>query len=188
MSAGIAATFSTNGGDIEAYGLELDAVWLPTDNLQLTGTFAYLKSEFGEFGQQNPYQLYRGEVLENNFVNQNGEVTPWSPEITVGASAAYFIDMGDNGTLQPYVQFYYSDGYNTSNLLATDPAHDQDSFSKTDLRLIWSSSEGTYSIEGFVENIEDADVLARGNNNSDDIVQTSYLYPRNYGVRLKVNF
>ncbi len=186
--AGIADTFSTNGGDIEAYGLELDAVWLPTDNLQLTGTFAYLKSEFGEFGQQNPYQLYRGEVLENNFVNQNGEVTPWSPEITFGASAAYFIDMGDNGTLQPYVQFYYSDGYNTSNLLATDPAHDQDSFSKTDLRLIWSSSEGTYSIEGFVENIEDADVLARGNNNSDDIVQTSYLYPRNYGVRLKVNF
>jgi outer membrane receptor protein involved in Fe transport len=186
--AGIADTFSTNGGDIEAYGVELDAVWLPTDNLTFTGTFAYLKSEFGEFGQQNPYQLYRGQVLENNFVNQNGEVTPWSPEITFGASAAYFIDMGSAGTLQPYVQFYYSDGYNTSNLLATDPAHDQDSFSKTDARLIWTSVDGGYSIEGFIENIEDADVLARGNNNSDDIVQTSYLYPQNYGVRLRVFF
>ena len=186
--AGIADTFSTNGGDIEAYGVELDAVWLPTDNLTFTGTFAYLKSEFGEFGQQNPYQLYRGQVLENNFVNQNGEITPWSPEITFGASAGYFIDMGNAGTLQPYLQFYYSDGYNTSNLLATDPAHDQDSFSKTDARLIWTSTDGSYSIEGFVENIEDADVLARGNNNSDDIVQTSYLYPRNYGVRLKVFF
>lgn len=186
--AGIADTFSTNGGDIEAYGVELDAVWLPTDNWTLTGTLAYLQSEFGEFGQQNPYQLYGGQVLENNFVNQNGETTPWSPELTVGASAAYFIDMGSNGTLQPYLQFYYSDGYNTSNLLATDPAHDQDSFSKTDFRLIWSSPDGNYSIEGFVENIEDADVLARGNNNSDDIVQTSYLYPRNYGLRLKVFF
>ena len=81
------------------------------------------------------------QLLTNNFVNQNGQVTPWSPEITLGASAAYFIDMGDRGTLQPYLQFYYSDGYNTSNLLATDPAHDQDSFSKTDLRVIWSSAD-----------------------------------------------
>lgn len=185
---GIADTFSINGGDIEAYGVEVDALWLPTDNLQFTGTFAYLSSEFGEFGQQNPYQLYNGEVLTDNFVNQNGQTTPWSPEVTFGASAAYFIDMGDRGTLQPYLQFYYSDGYNTSNLLATDPAHDQDSFSKTDLRVIWSSAEGNYSIEGFVENIEDTDVLARGNNNSDDIVQTSYLYPRNYGLRLRVDF
>ncbi len=186
--AGIADTFSTNGGDIEAYGLEFDAVWLPSDNWTLTGTLAYLKSEFGDFGQQNPYQLYNGQVLEDNFVNQNGEVTPWSPELTVGASAAYFWDLGNNGTLQPYLQFYYSDGYNTSNLLATDPSHDQDSFTKTDARLIWTSGNGMYSLEGFVENIENSDVLARGNNNSDDIVQTSYLYPRNYGLRLRVNF
>ena len=25
-------------------------------------------------------------------------------------------------------------------------------------------------------------------NNRDDVVQTSYLYPRNYGLRVKVNF
>ena len=90
--------------------------------------------------------------------------------------------------MTPYLQTYYSDGYNTSNLLATDPSHDQDSFSKTDFRLIWDSPDEKYSIEAFVENIEDSDVLARGNNNSDDIVQTSYLYPRNYGVKFKANF
>ena len=185
---GIADTFSDNGGDIEAFGVEIDAVWLPTDDWTLTGTLAYLDSEFGEFGQQNPYQLYDGQVLTDNFVNQDGNTTPWSPELTLGASAAYLYDLGDNGIVRPYVQFYYSDGYNTSNLLATDPAHDQDSFTKTDLRLIWESADARYTVEGFIENIEDSDVLARGNNNSDDIVQTSYLYPRNYGVRFRARF
>ena len=92
------------------------------------------------------------------------------------------------GTLTPYAQFYYSDGYNTSNLLATDPAQQQGSFTKTDLRLIWDAPDENYSIEVFVENLEDEAVLARGNNNSDDIVQTSYLYPRNYGIRMKARF
>ena len=39
-----------------------------------------------------------------------------------------------------------------------------------------------------IENIEDADVLARGNNNGDDVVQTSYLYPQNYGLKFRMQF
>ncbi|MEM1411553.1 MAG: TonB-dependent receptor, partial [Pseudomonadota bacterium] len=185
-NTGIVVTFSDNGGDIEAWGIELDAVWLPTDELTLTAQLAWLDSEFGSFGQTNPYQLYRGVV--QGFIDQSGETTPWSPELTFGASAAYRINLGDQGVLTPYVQFYYSDGYNTSNLLATDPSHDQDSFTKTDLRLIWSSPDERFAVEAFVENIEDSDVLARGNNNGDDVVQTSYLYPRNYGLKFRADF
>ncbi len=185
-TTGIALTFSDNGGDIDAFGIELDAVWVPTDEWTVTGTLAYLDSEFGTYGQGNPYQLYNG--VPQSFVDQAGQQTPWSPEITLGGSAAYRVDLADKGTLTPYLQTYYSDGYNTSNLLATDPAHDQDSYSKTDFRLIWDSPDERYSLEAFVENMEDADVLARGNNNSDDIVQTSYLYPRNYGIKFKANF
>ncbi len=185
-NTGIVLTFSDNGGDIDAWGIELDAVWLPTDEVTLSGTVAYLDSEFGTFGQSNPYQLYNGVVQE--FVNQSGETTPWSPELTIGASGAYRFDLGSNGTFTPYLQTYYSDGYNTSNLLATDPSHDQDSYTKTDIRLIWDSPDEMYAIEAFIENIEDEGVLARGNNNSDDVVQTSYLYPKNYGVKFKARF
>ncbi|MEM8490472.1 MAG: TonB-dependent receptor [Pseudomonadota bacterium] len=185
-NTGIVLTFSDNGGDIEAWGLEFDAVWVPTDELTITGTFAYLESEFGTFGQSNPYQLYNGVVQP--FIEQNGATTPWSPELTIGLSAAYRKDLGEKGLLTLYGQTYYSDGYNTSNLLATDPAHDQDSFTKTDLRLVWDSAGLDYAVELFIENIEDADVLARGNNNGDDVVQTSYLYPQNYGLKFRVNF
>ena len=185
-NTGIVLTFTDNGGDIEAMGIELDAVWLPADEWTITGTLAWLDSEFGTFGQTNPYQLYNGSVQP--FVNVSGETTPWSPELTLGGSAAYRMDLGDRGTFTPYIQTYYSDGYNTSNLLATDPSHDQDSYTKTDVRFIWDSADEAYSVELFVENIEDADVLARGNNNSDDVVQTSYLYPRNYGVKFTARF
>ncbi len=186
LNTGIVLTFSDNGGDIEAWGLELDAVWVPTPEWTLSGTLAYLDSEFGTFGQSNPYQLFGGVVQE--FVDQAGKTTPWSPDLTLSASAAYLIDLGSNGSLTPYLQTYYSDGYNTSNLLATDPAHDQDSYTKTDIRLIWDSPDQRYAIEAFIENIEDSDVLARGNNNSDDVVQTSYLYPRNYGLKIRARF
>lgn len=185
-NTGIVLTFSDNGGDIDAFGVEVDAVWVPSDAWTLTGTLAYLDSEFGVFGQSNPYQLYNGEIRP--FVDQAGQTTPWSPELTLGASAAYRFDMADKGTLTPYLQTYYSDGYNTSNLLSTDPAQDQDSYSKTDFRLIWDSPDERYSLEAFVENIENSDVLARGNNNGDDVVQTSYLYPRNYGVKFRARF
>ncbi len=184
---GIVITESVNGGDIEAFGIELDGVWVPTDNLTFTAALTYLNSEFGEFGQLNPYQLFGGQV--QSFIQQDGNTTPWSPDVTASISAAYEFDLGNElGRLTPYAQFYYSDGYNTSNLLATDPNQQQDSFTKTDLRLIWDDPTDTYSVEAFVENLEDTAVLARGNNNSDDIVQTGYLYPRNYGVTVKARF
>lgn len=179
-------TVTDNGGDIEAWGVELDGIWQATDQLTLTGTLAYLSSEFAEFGQGNHYQLYQGQV--QSFIDQSGVQTPWSPELTLGASAAYVIDLGDKGTLTPFGQFYYSDEYNTSNLLANDPNHQQESYTKTDMRLIWDAPSDDLSVELFVENIEDEAVLARGNNNSDDIVQTSYLYPRNFGIKLKTKF
>ena len=184
-AAGITDTFTDNGGDIEAWGIELDAVWQPTEALTLTGTLAYLDSEFKTYGQGNPYQLYRGQVV--SFIDQAGTRTPWSPELTLGASAAYEINT-EIGTFTPYAQFYYSDGYNTSNLLANDPSHYQESYTKTDLRLIWDDPSEMYAIEIFVENLENEAVLARGNNNSDDVVQTSYLYPRNQGIKFKARF
>lgn len=186
VPGGPVLTVTDNGGDIEAWGIEMDAIWQPVENLTMTATAAYLNSEYVTFGQGNPYQLFRGEVVP--FIDQSGTTTPWSPEFTFGASAAYTIDLGDKGSLTPFGQFYYSGGYNTSNLLANDPSHFQESFTKSDLRLIWDAPSNDYSIEIFVENIEDSAVLARGNNNSDDIVQTSFLYPRNQGIKFKAKF
>ena len=183
-NTGNVITFSRNGGEIEAWGIELETVYLPTDNLRLSLLASVLDSEFGIFNQENPYQLFNGQV--QSVVNVEGETTGWSPDFTSTVSASYDFRMGQYGMLTPSIQFFYSDGYNTGNLLSTDPNHQQDSFTKTDLRLLWQSPSQKYSVEAYVENIEDEAVLARGNNGSQDNVQTGFLYPQNYGVRLKI--
>jgi len=184
---GVAVTSSDNGGQIEAFGVELEAVYFPTPDLRLSGTLAYLSSEFGDgFFQGNPYQLFDGEVVPS--IDVSGETTPWSPELTFNLSGDYTIDLGDNGTLTPGISIYYSDEYFTSNLYSPDPNQLQDAFTKTDLRLRWDDPTGAYAVEAFVENLEDEAVLARGNNNSSDVVQTGYLYPQNYGIRVKARF
>ncbi|MEL6830006.1 MAG: TonB-dependent receptor, partial [Pseudomonadota bacterium] len=110
---GIAVTSSDNGGQIDAWGIEADIVYFPTDNLRLGATFAYLDSEFGDgFFQGNPYQLFDGAVLDT--ISVVGETTPWSPEITLNLSGDYTFDLGDNGTVTPGVSVYYSDEYFTS--------------------------------------------------------------------------
>ncbi len=184
----IVVTQAINGGEIEAFGVEVETVWVPVEGLQLGANLAFLDSEFVAFGQTNPYQLLNGQV--QTFVDLAGEETPWSPDFTASLFGSYEFDLGEYGRLTPYVQFYYSDGYNTSNLLSIDPLQDQDSFTKTDLRLIWDAPDtwGNYSAEVFVENLENEAVLARGNNNGSDIVQTSFLYPRNFGVRFRADF
>ncbi|MEL6361402.1 MAG: TonB-dependent receptor [Pseudomonadota bacterium] len=186
----IVITNSDNGGRFRAYGLELESLWVPNDQLQIGINASYLNAEFaGEFIQGNPYQLFNGQLTPNG-IDVDGEATPWSPDFTASIFGSYTFDLGDKGTLTPYVQFYYSDGYNTSNLLSIDANQQQDSFTKTDFRLTWDAPDswGNYSVEAFIENIEDEAVLARGNNNSSDIVQTGFLYPRNFGLRVRADF
>ena len=180
-------TRTRNGGQIDSQGIEIETVWVPTDNLQLGLNLTILDSEFGEFGQQYPYQLENGAVSDG-FIDVNGETTPWSPDTTFTLTGSYDFDLGSNGILTPSIQHFNSDGYNTSNLWGADPNHDQGSFGKTDVRLTWYSADEKYSLMAFVENIEDEEVLARGNNGSQDNVQTGYLFPRNWGVRFKMRW
>lgn len=183
---GIVQTFSRNGGEIDAWGIEVDGIYNPVDNMTISFAASYLDTEFGVFGQTNPYQLFNGQV--QSFVDVEGETPGWAPDFTLSLSGSYDFHLSGGSTLTPLVQFYYSDGYNTSNLFSLDPAQDQDSYTKTDIRLVWTSPSSKYTVEGFVENLEDEAVLGRGNNSSQDIVQTGYLYPTNYGVRFKVDW
>ena len=180
-------TRTTNGGQIDSQGIEIESVWVPTDNLQLGLNLTLLDSEYGDFGQQYPYQLFGGTGI-GGFIDVRGETTPWSPDYTFTLTASYDFDLGDSGIITPSIQHFNSDGYNTSNLWGADPNHAQDSFGKTDFRISWFSADDKYSLIAFIENIEDEAVLARGNNGSSDNVQTGYLFPRNFGIRFRVNF
>jgi iron complex outermembrane receptor protein len=183
---GVVLTTTRNGGVINASGVELELQWIPTDEWSLGFTAAWLDATFGEFGQTSPYQYNRGVPTVPE--NMEGNTPGWSPDLMMNFFAEYTWDLGSSGALTPGLFFAYSDAYNTSNLYSLDPAHDQDSYTKTDLRLTWSSESGKYWVAAYVENIEDEAVLSRGNNGSQDNVQTGYLFPQNYGIKFQVNW
>ncbi len=184
---GVFQTFTVNGGEVDTLGLEIEGLWFPTDQLFLSAGLSFIDNEFGEFGVNNPFQLINGVETTPNFIDLDGLTPPWSPDFTASLSAGFDIGLGQNGKVTPYVQFYYSDSYNTDDVV-TYSTQVQDSYTKTDLRLIWTSLNEQWEVEAFVENIEDEAVLARTNVGGEDLVQTSYLYPRNYGMMLKFRF
>ena len=202
-NTGNVGTTTRNGGEIEAKGLEIELTWVPTDALTLSGNVAFLDSKYGDFGFGNLYQAYSGSLpviggtpvtingqpsLLGGSIQLAGQSTPWSPDVTFNINGSYVFDIGENGTITPSFQMAYSDSYNVAGNLPIDPAGFQDSFTKTDLRVAWDSIDGDYSVEVFVENIEDEAVNARVNVGGNDFTQTSFLMPRNSGIRVRARF
>jgi len=181
----VVSTTSINGGDIDAFGVELDSQYV-SGNWTLDLKVAWLDAEFGTYGQTYPYQLLGGVAV--GFTDVAGETPGWSPDLTVAFGVDYLISLNSGATLIPRLQFYSSSEFGTSNLFAPDLNQIQDSYTKTDISLTWRSADGKYSLAAFVENIEDEAVLARGNNGGSDNIQTSFLYPQNYGVRFTASW
>ena len=185
-NTGVALTTTRNGGEIDAWGIDLELQYRPTAEMSIGLTAAYLDAEFGDFGQTSPYQLNRG--VATAFESVDGETPGWSPDLVLNLFAEYTVDLGDKGTLTPAVFFHYSDEYDTSNLYSLDPNTKQDSYTKTDVRVTWRSVDEQYTVAAYIENIEDEAVLSRSNQNSQDNMQTGFLYPQNYGVSFRVNW
>ncbi len=191
----VVQTISINGGEIDVFGIELSSAYIVND-WRFDLKMAYMDSEFGEFGQTYPYQMLDGVLVDPdfnapagaNFINVDGQTPGWAPDLTVALGASYLWNLGNGSTLTPDLRFYYSDEFGTSNLFAPDRNQIQDSYTKTDFALTWRSADDKYSLAAFVENIEDEAVLARGNNGGTDNVQTSFLYPRNSGIRFTARF
>ena len=183
-------TLSINGGKIKAYGAESAIEARPVGALRLTAALSYLNSKFGTFGVLAPHQLVNGNpAASGRFINLDGQRTQYAPKFTGSLIGAYDIELGNGAKLTPQAQFYYSTRYSAQTQLSfLDAAGTQPSFTKTDLRLVYTTANDRFSIEGYVENIEDKIVKQRVTYGSDGIEQTTYGFPRNYGVRLRGRF
>ncbi len=180
-------TTTRNGGEITAQGIELELQYRPTDEWSLGLNAAFLDAEFGSnFAQTSPYQFNRGVPTVSELVS--GKTPGWSPDYTMNLFGEYYFTLANGGSLTPGIYFASSDAYNTSNLYSLDPNHDQDSYTKTDFRLTWRSPDGNLTVAAYIENIEDEAVLSRGNNGSQQNVQTGFLYPQNYGISFQVSW
>ena len=110
---------------------------------------------------------------------------PLSPKWTVTGTVAYDIDLG-GGTLTPSAQVYYNAGFD--NLDLNLPIAKTGSYTKTDLRLTYVAAGDRFTLQAYVENLEDKAVLNRTAIGANRSINASYAMPRTYGVKAGFRF
>ena len=175
--------FSDNAGEIDAYGLELEIDWAPTDELQLGARIAVQDVEYGDFVTPNVFQEGGDTIMGvGNLFQLDGLQVQNSPDVTATLLGSYHIDLGDMGSLRPAVTVYISDDYRADD--APFFFAEQDSFTKTDLSMTWRSLNQDWSVRAFVHNVEDEAVLLKATRFGGDVATTDYGPPRTWGVTL----
>jgi iron complex outermembrane receptor protein len=144
---------TTNAGEAEIKGLEVELVAQPTSALRLTGTFAYTDAKFTEYVDRDP-QEGRGAAVQD----LSGNSLPRAPEYTANLSAAYSWDF-DLGSLTASMVYYWSDEAYFS-AFNRDDAY-QESYHRTDARLAFESTEGDWYVAIAANNLEDDEIASQ---------------------------
>jgi iron complex outermembrane receptor protein len=118
---GIQISTTTNPADLENYGIEIDATWVPIDGLNITAGLGMQNAKYVSISQRvldqaavcraNPTGTYQGAPACNaNFVDQFGQIaTPVrSPDYTISMNASYEFMSGA-------ITWIPSFGFNTSD-------------------------------------------------------------------------
>ena len=191
-----------NAGSSTLWGVELAATLLPTDNSRIDLTVGFLDTEFDEFVTVDT-QLSGPELATNpgQIVDLSGSEFAKAPDLSLNlAVEPYIFRFGSGATLTPRVNFHYESEFKL--LPFGNPQNVQDSYTRTDFRLIYDSGR-TWSVEAWVKNIEDDDVLAAqftSPNNllpkpnqfgapagpAQELLLGSYAAPRTYGLTFRV--
>jgi len=89
-SLGTATTTLTNAGDISTEGIEVDFIWQPSENFQLTGGFASIDAEIDRFNCPVG-------VPASACTDRSGLDVPFSPDLKYTIGANYLMEL-NSGT------------------------------------------------------------------------------------------
>ncbi|KCZ92140.1 TonB-dependent receptor [Hyphomonas johnsonii MHS-2] len=112
---------TTNAGGLETKGIEADAQWQATPNLQFGASVSYIPTEFTEFAVQcyDQYTNPANPIGECNYIqpglpadappqfNASGYPQIYSPEWTYTLSGDYSVPVGTQGTLDFHADWNY---------------------------------------------------------------------------------
>ncbi len=159
-------TSVVNGPKAETRGLELEGLWLATDDLTLGLTYSYTDSEYveeyvlqgaeGVVASTNPFapsSLYTPQEL---LYSIKGKQLPRVPEHKVNAWAEYGWSLGGLGNMVLASTFSWTDEFPAAGRPVGDlPIDTAPAFMRWDARLGWASADEVWEIIGFVNNITD---------------------------------
>jgi iron complex outermembrane recepter protein len=188
-AAGTILAQQVPGGSTQARGLELEARWAATEKLNLTLGLAANRSTFKKFNVANTLGTAGSDFIDSGgrgWFIMDGKKTAFSPDLTLSLGASYYLDLGKAGSITPSAFVYYSSSYRTT--AAPFFFSQQKAYATLDLSLSWVSSDGKYSVRGFVNNATDEVVMTSGSVFSRGRAMADFSLPRHYGVRAAYNF
>jgi len=187
-------TALVNADSGEAYGFEVDAQWLATENLVLTAGYSYNHTEIKDANLavqpcgSNADFAGNCTVLDpaagGNRVFIDGNPFPQAPESIFNFTARYSVPMGDEGELFVFTDWAVQ---GKTNLFLYESVEFQtDNNFEGGLRIGYENYVHDYSIALFGRNITDEDNLraAVDFNNLTGI----YNEPRIFGIEAKIRF
>jgi outer membrane receptor protein involved in Fe transport len=184
-----------NAAEATIRGVEVEALVHPVEGLVLQASAGYLDAVFDEFCSDDAAQMTPSDpgcpAANPNFPwqgqqNLAGERLEDAPRWKTSWFARYAIDLGDHGTLTPVVKLTWTDDYKLRPYGL--PADWVQSYTRTDVRLLWNSLDDRFSVEAFCENLEDEVVYARnattGEFSGSFPASLGLIPPRTYGLRI----
>jgi len=190
--------FSTrmdNAAAATVRGVELEVLAVPIDRLRLNLEGSLLDATYDRFSSFN--NRISNRPGQNVLIDFSGNRLNHTPEWTLNWGAEYEINTSI-GTFTPRIDWYWSGGlyFHFEN---SDDYGYQSSYELIDLRLNYVNPTGRWSVEAFVKNVTDRDVIANSQfqaaslGNDDGLGGWAldnrvYYAPRTIGVRFGVNF
>ena len=163
-TTGLVSSTLVSAQRARTYGFELESVWSPTQDFQLTFNYSYLNARFTQFrgpivdfSQLAPGCIGTGTVLSGpgscsgvTHANLNGDVVPQSPENKVTINPVYTMHLPIGqvtlSATYAFVDKQYYSVFTNPNFLAP-------SYYNLDLRLLYQPPQGHYTFIFYARNV-----------------------------------
>jgi len=145
---------TTNAGESEIKGIEVELLARPIEPLELSAALAYTNAKFTDYYDDDPLDA----IPATSPLDLSGNDLARSPDYTANLAAAYTWQI-PWGSLTAGVSYYWSDEVYFSAYNRKDGDY-QDSYQKTDIRLTYNSSDELWYITLAAQNLENAEVAS----------------------------
>ena len=166
-------------GDADIYGVELELLAVPTDNLELSLGIGWLDSEIKA---EPSYIIYSADGDE---ITLNGSELG-SPDLMVNGVASYNIPLNDGAVVTLQTDFsYHSEGVGTGG----NEYNYSEAKTLVNARVFWVSASEKWEVQAYVKNVFDKEYI----DNTYGISGSDYVYgnmgmPRWAGIKVGMNF
>lgn len=166
-------TFQTfNAGDANIKGLEVEATWVVTEQLTLSGFYAFQDSEFGDTN-----------IPGTAWPDQSGQDLIRAPENKFNVNADYAMAMADGSELGVNVSWRYTDDQRGE----LEPWAIQPAFDLFDARVSWTRSDGELELALWGKNLANEEYISHVYTIASSVVAV-FGDPRMYGATLTYRF